>query len=303
MNSTAIAKAVMFMGTNPLIGILSFIAAIISIILAIIFYKYSRKLKKPYYTISSHNLIKDFVSKINSLDIKYSGKPIKNFTISKIAFWNSGNETIDKDDIVNADPIIIHVKNDGKILEAKIIASNNESNCFSLTDVYDDCKINMNFDYIDKDDGVGIQVYHTGSSNKDIEVCGRIKGVGKPRFISLHPGTGDRLKLAFVCFLISLFSLIMLLIVKILLYNYNPLSELNVMITGLFGTSYVIFTTVYFALFLTRKRKTGRLNILMNRFFSREPEGLELIEVPPDEEDEEYDAKCGHQGNKHVKSP
>jgi hypothetical protein len=284
MNSTAIENTVMLIGNNPILGVLSFIAAIISIFLALIFYKYGKAIKKPNYTIKNHNLIKDFVNKIDLLDIKYSGKPIKNFTISRIAFWNAGNETIDADDVVNADPIIIHVKNNNKILDANIIALNNLSNCFSLSDVYDECKIKINFDYIDKDNGVAIQVYHTGSSDEDIEVSGRIKGVGRPHFVSLKVSLKDTLKLAIICLLITSFLSIIFLIARSLLYNYNPLDNLLDIVISIIIMTYIAYAIILSALSTMGTDKKGKANILANKIFSKEPEGLEVVEVPPHDE-------------------
>ena len=36
--------------------------------------------------------------------------------------------------------------------------------------------LNINFEYLDRNNGGSIQLYHTGKSNKDIELLGKIKG-------------------------------------------------------------------------------------------------------------------------------
>ena len=38
--------------------------------------------------------------------------------------------------------------------------------------------VNINFDYCRKNEGVVVELYHTGSSNEDVKIAGTIKGVG-----------------------------------------------------------------------------------------------------------------------------
>lgn len=179
-------EAVANIGTNPWLTVLSLIVAIIGIILTIIFYFKSKKVKSPCYAIRSNNIIKDFVSKFEALEMRYAGQVIKNLTVSKIAFWNTGGETIDKDDIIRADPIVISIKNDFKILDFKIIAMDNKTNNFQLARNEDQSNVNINFDYIDKNDGIVIQLIHTGYSNNDIDIHGRLKGAGEIIFTDLR---------------------------------------------------------------------------------------------------------------------
>lgn len=91
-----------------------------------------RKEKSPRYQIINHNLIKNFSSKFKDLQIHYDNEGIENFTVSNLIFWNAGRETINREDIVAADPIRIHVKNGAAILDEKIVTMNNPSNRFSL---------------------------------------------------------------------------------------------------------------------------------------------------------------------------
>jgi hypothetical protein len=179
LNSNSIASAVGYIGSNPLLTVLSFAVAIVSVAITVIIYLKSRREKIPCYNINSYNVITDFVNMFDSLEILYSGQAVKNLTVSKIVFWNAGRETIDMADIVEADPIMILVNKGHKILDEKIIAMNNETNNFSLTKSDDYSKVNIKFDYIDKNDGAVIQIIHTGKSNKNIEIRGRVKGVGK----------------------------------------------------------------------------------------------------------------------------
>lgn len=165
---------------NPWWGFVGCIIALFTTVLAIILYFKSKKVKLPRYAIRSTNIVRDLSSKFGSLEMRYSGKSIENFTATKILFWNAGSDTIDNRDIASSDPITVHVKEDYKILDSKILHEKNKANNFSITTYSDQSYILLEFDYIDKDEGAVIQLIHTGRSGKDIEVQGTVKGAGAP---------------------------------------------------------------------------------------------------------------------------
>ena len=163
-------------------SIASIVAIVLSIV-AIVVTRWYYKEKKPFYSIRSVNIIKNIFDDFDLLELSYSGKKIENFTVSKIAFWNGGLETIHRKDIVSPEPLIVKAKEGTDILDAKIIYSRDPANEFSLTK--DQLQFRLDFDYIDKGHGTIIQLIHTGLSNTDIEVKGKIKGAGplKMKFI------------------------------------------------------------------------------------------------------------------------
>mgnify|MGYP001130975202 CR=1 FL=1 len=183
---SSFSQLVGWMGTNPWLSIVSFIIAILGVALAIIFYIKGKKVKLPYYAVRSINIVRDSGSWIDSLKIHYSGQLIENLTVTKIAFWNAGRDTIDSRDIASAEPLTVRVKEGYKILDAKILHEKNKANKFSITTSTDQSYVTPLFDYVDKDEGVVIQLIHTGKSGKDIEFDGKIKGGGKPtkKFVS-----------------------------------------------------------------------------------------------------------------------
>jgi len=107
--------------SSPIITLGSFLLALLGIIFAFVFYIKSRRSKKPFYSLKSVNIIRDFSSVLSDLEIKYQNESVKNLTITKIVFWNGGNETIRNNDIASANPITISSKNKYNILNADII--------------------------------------------------------------------------------------------------------------------------------------------------------------------------------------
>lgn len=147
----------------------------IGIFLAIIFYFKALKNKKPVYAIRSFNIIKDFVSGIEKLEILFSGQKIQNLTASKIIFFNKGKETINGADISSADPLRIEVGNNIKILSFSVLESKPANN-FLLTLEEDGSSVLVNFDYIDFEEGVLFKILHTGKSSSDLKFVGSMKG-------------------------------------------------------------------------------------------------------------------------------
>lgn len=166
---------------NPIFTLGSFALAIIGLVLVVIFYIRGKKTKRPTFLIRSSNLIADFSSKLDKLQILYDTRGIESLTVSKIAFWNDGRQTIDSRDVAEADPLRIALKEPHNILDVSVIYEKNKANKFHVLPLEGEPSVNIGFDYLDKDEGGVIQLIHTGKSSSDIEVLGIVKGVGKPR--------------------------------------------------------------------------------------------------------------------------
>lgn len=150
---------------------------LIGIFFSYIFYRFSLREKEPSYILNSTNLIQDFTQRFADLDISYKGKPITNFTVTKISFWNDGKGTISGDDITNIDPLRITITKENIILDPKIIYSKNKANQIRIDLSEDRKNLFIHFDYLDHKDGCKIQLLHTGTDSSDITIKGTIKGV------------------------------------------------------------------------------------------------------------------------------
>ncbi len=114
--------------------------------------------------------------------------PIPNLTVTKVLFWNAGRETIRKQDVVKTDPVVIACNKPGcEILQADIIQANEPANKFEEKVSQDRQQVTVTFDYVDHGQGAVIQVCHTGTSDKDIEVRGKIMGAGPIRRTTYLP--------------------------------------------------------------------------------------------------------------------
>src|SRR5690606_19938758 len=166
-----------FFEANPYLNLVSLFIAVFGIILSIYFYKRSLKIKKPTFLVRTINLVKQNVNKIDSVEILYKGDKIQNLSISKIALWNDGKDTINSNDIAQNSPLLIYIDDEYQILDAEIIFQKNPSNDFKVKLLPDQNSVLISFDYFDYLDGTIINVYHTGESSRNILLSGKIKSV------------------------------------------------------------------------------------------------------------------------------
>lgn len=166
-----------FFNTNPYLNLVSLLLAILGIIFTIYFYFKSQKSKMPIYAVRTINLVKEKIQKIETVQILYSGEEVINLSISKIAFWNDGKETINASDIAVNNPLKIDITGEYEILDAEILFQKNKSNDFKLTINESNTSVLINFDFFDFEEGIVLQVFHTGNSSQDINVSGTIKSV------------------------------------------------------------------------------------------------------------------------------
>lgn len=164
--------------TNPIYGIISFVLTVISFFLAFVFYYKSRTIKLPCYNKKSKNLISYELRQSKYIQVMFNGVAVKTLSTTCIAFWNNGRTTITKDDIALKDPLRIEAKGDSEILAVGILECNRPANNFNVELQEDGKSAIVSFDFIDFKHGVVIQIYHTGTHDRDISVAGTIKGMG-----------------------------------------------------------------------------------------------------------------------------
>jgi hypothetical protein len=152
---------------------------LIGFVLASVFYYKSKKTKKPRYAINSYNIISGFEAKTVPLDIRYAGEKVECVTVSKVAFWNAGNETLNGTDVATSDPITLQVLRGCRILGVSRIYIKNKANNIEY-EKQGESSVPIRFEFIDKGEGAVFQLVHTGKSSSDVCVSGTVKGAGKP---------------------------------------------------------------------------------------------------------------------------
>lgn len=162
---------------SPIAWTILAIIAIVSFIYAIVC-QYKNKEKKEFsYCLKFNNLIQQKKSDFDKLLITYNGQMVEDLCVSRFTVWNSGNRTLNSTDIVDSKELTISVSDNCKILDTDLIYCSEETNKFSLK-VVDESTVKLFFEYVDVNDGLVVQIIHTGSDD-DIRIDCKIKG-GNP---------------------------------------------------------------------------------------------------------------------------
>lgn len=182
------------------------ILSVVGFIYAIICQHKNKEKKELSFARKSHMLIQNSKEKFEKLSILYDGKTVSNLCVSKYCIWNSGNRTLNRSDVVQTKEITIATIEDNKILEASILSITEETNNFTLEKI-DEQTVRVLFDYVDRKDGVVIQVVHTGET-RALRISCKIKGGKDLRTHSLESNkkiTMSRKLMAIASLLFSFF--------------------------------------------------------------------------------------------------
>lgn len=159
---------------TPWITLLGIILAIISIATAFYFYIKSKRSKKPTCVITNKQIIGSSITQSQDLEVKYNGEKVENLWITNIVFWNAGTETIDNVDIPKSSPVCIKINN-GKIFQINKKFIKRDLNLLEFSLINND-KIDITFDFIDKDDGFILEIIHSAKSGTDLNMEAVFKG-------------------------------------------------------------------------------------------------------------------------------
>lgn len=159
---------------GPILNILFFCIAIISLILSFIFYLKSKREKKLTYLTKSFGLIQDSISSIDNLSIKYKDEDVKFLTLTKVSVWNAGKKTIKRDDIAKYDTLRVRLQDGCKVYSANLSEIGRDTNEISIET--ENNIVSIAFSYLDYGDGAIFEIYHSGKPSDKIEIVGTIIG-------------------------------------------------------------------------------------------------------------------------------
>jgi len=167
---------------NPLVTLLSLALGVIGIILALVFYLKSRKLKVARYEVLSRTIVEDLTAKLDGLEVRYQQVPQQRITVSRVFVWNEGTDTIDTADLTPIDPLRVEFSEGAELLDARIVFQTYPANQVRInvpalpSESKTPTNLNISFDYLDHSDGAIVQLVHTGARSHKIVVKGKIKG-------------------------------------------------------------------------------------------------------------------------------
>lgn len=158
-------------GGAPL-NVIFLVLAIAGILLSIYFYFRSRREKRLVFNVRTFSLIRESIGTVPELSIAYRGRPVTTLSLTRLALWNAGSQTIIKADIVVSDPLRVRAEGDGEILAAQVSFTRRPA--IHLAAKLDTKSVGLFFDFLDQGDGGIIDIYHSGALK--FEIIGIIIG-------------------------------------------------------------------------------------------------------------------------------
>jgi hypothetical protein len=153
----------------------------IGIALAIYFYIKGKPLKFIASASRSFRVISGRSRKIPGLHVLIHGQPVTIITVTRFAFWNTGNRTIDSLDIPPNDPIVITAMRNAHIDDIELLETTKQANQIQIEKQDNQQLFKINFEYLDPGDGGTVNIIHNGNEIDEFILKGSIKGgkVGK----------------------------------------------------------------------------------------------------------------------------
>ena len=186
----------------------TFVTALISIAITIIFYEFSNKSKEPVYSITKEPTLifdKDNASSNFKLISNDSTIIEKNVYVTSIVFWNNGELEIKKEDLRKE--IRIKISDKSEILDYKITKQTEpEISNFKLNKI--DNELIVKWDFFDPKFGFEFQVIYSGTEETQIEMDGYIIGTGIKK-VTLQKDWGFFKYIAIILFLFQLYFTIL----------------------------------------------------------------------------------------------
>ncbi len=199
-----------FLNDNPKLNILFLILAFASIFITILTYYLSKRPKKLLFSKSSFNIVSKSLSAIEKLKIEYNNKLIEQLSVSEIVIYNLGKSSIRRNDIAEKDKLRIELLQ-GRILTSEIKFQVNQINGYNIKTSNDRKTITIDFDFMERLEGLVIRMFHTAKNDSEIEIKGTIIGGRKVKsfrsdslFFRLQDWSIVKGKLNYLRFIITL---------------------------------------------------------------------------------------------------
>jgi len=150
--------------------LLTVVGIIVGIVVLVL---YDQK-RAPRYAVLNRQLISHEQSDIEDVEIRYRGQrePITQLSSAQVLIWNSGRKAIKKNDVSST--LRLCILEGCKILRAEIEFRTQDANKFEVAKNRKKTKVNIDFKYMNKGDGVILSIIHTGIQGASLTLEGAI---------------------------------------------------------------------------------------------------------------------------------
>lgn len=137
---------------------------IIGILIAIVTYRKSKIGQRLVYQSSATKIIGKNQNTPEEIQIYFRGSEVPRVIKTNLVIWNSGNETIKSSHVTKEDPLRIQIEESESIISYRILKETRHTNKVNLVPDKENVLL-FNFDYLDPNDGVRVEILHTDDKN------------------------------------------------------------------------------------------------------------------------------------------
>jgi hypothetical protein len=160
---------------NSLLTIAGVLFGIISVVLAVVFYRRSVRAREPRYIMESWRVISESESRIRHFTMRIGDNELKHVSLTKILFWNAGRETILRSDVSQNAPLRLGIRAPARIYDVSIPFTSKPECDFRVSNQsFAEAKID--FEFVGHGDGCVIQVIHDARSPAELHLSAGFKG-------------------------------------------------------------------------------------------------------------------------------
>lgn len=168
-----------------LIGLLGLAIGVLGIILAYVFYKNSKPVRLLAVGTRSFPVISKRAESIADLDVRLKGQPASTISLTYLAIWNAGTESLRRQDIPAGEPLMVRAQDGVKILSATLAEATRTTNQVAIGAVNENqASVPVAFEFLNPGDGALIHVVHSGVGKSDLQVVGSLIGGGIRQFFA-----------------------------------------------------------------------------------------------------------------------
>ena len=167
-----------FTAQNPeLINLISLAIGFAGISLAIVFYKRTKAVKRLAFASRTFRVISERHANVAGLVVNFEGRVVPALTVTRLAAWNAGTETLRSNDFPSSDPLHFVQKNNVEIIKTKLLETSRDAIQAALisnpnTRIGD----TVSLAFLDPGDGFLVEVTHTGTNVDDVVIGGSLMG-------------------------------------------------------------------------------------------------------------------------------
>lgn len=113
------------------------------------------------------------------LRLMHEGRRVPRATLTKLVFWNSGNQMLEPRDLETMEPLAIGVSDAAVILDTRILADTSGGGVQLAHSLKSTRSLGVSFEYLNPGKGAVLQFIHTDTQDNGLRVAGRIRGIDK----------------------------------------------------------------------------------------------------------------------------